>query len=157
MTAGPKNSSAATQFGPPKLDIGPAIKGWAAVVLAVTSKSKVSHIDLLRHTGRSSEALAEARRLTIWVFMEVVDADDEDYAVGWLEQCLGLSRRSITDALKGEPPALLRACVETYARLRRQMGPSDVLEAIAAGLLGQRRHRARVWPKGFLERLGIEY
>jgi hypothetical protein len=141
-------------LGPPKLSIVSAIRGWAALVLAVTSKTKVSHIDLLRHSGRSSKELADGRRLLVWAFLEVADVE-EDMAISWLEQCVALGRRSIMDGLKDEPPAELAEVVALYGRLVREMGEEDVQEAVAAGLLGERKPRARVWPKGFLAKLGL--
>lgn len=147
-------STQAVGLGPPKLSIASAIHGWAALVLAVTSKSRVSHIDLLRHEGRSSKELADARRLLVWAFLEVVDFDD-DMAIAWIEQCVALGRRSIMDGLKGDPPEELEEVVATYSRLVHEMGDDDVREAVAAGLLGERKPRARVWPRGFLARLGL--
>lgn len=141
-------------LSPPKIRIEEAIRGWAALVLAVREHVNVSMVDLLRHDGRSSQALAEARRLLIWAFLEVSDTDD-DASIAWLEQCIKLGRRSISDGLKGEPPERLSSVIQTYRRLAPALGPADVADTIAAGLLGQRKPRSRVWPKGFLARLGL--
>lgn len=141
---------------PPKIAMGPAVRGWAALVLAVAAHSRLSHEAILRHEGRSGKRLADARRLLVWAFMEVVELP-EDLATAWLEQCLQLGRRSILDALRrGEPPAQLAGVLATYSRLMREMGPEDVREAVTAGILGERRPRATVWPKGLLERLGLQ-
>lgn len=144
----------AVGLGPPRLTVGPAVRGWAALVLAVTSKTRVSHIDMLRHEGRSSKELADARRLLVWAFLEVCDIE-EGMGIAWLEQCVALGRRSIMDGLKGDPPEELKEVVETYTRLMQEMGDEDVQEAVAAGLLGERKPRARIWPRGFLTRLGL--
>ena len=148
------NKPHAVSVSPPKLTIASAIRGWAALVLAVTNTTRISHVDLLRHTGRSGKELADARRLLVWAFLEVADIE-EDTAISWIEQCVALCRRSIVDALKAEPPEELRATVELYSRLMREMGAEDSREAVTAGLLGQRKPRARVWPKGFLAKLGL--
>lgn len=140
---------------PPRIRITDAIHGWAALVLAVREHTCVSMGDLLRHDGRSSRALADARRLLIWSFVEVSDAKDEDAAIAWLEQCMKLGHRSIVDCLKEPVPEKLRDVMRTYQRLVVALGPADVADTIAAGLLGQRKPRSRVWPKGFLERLGL--
>lgn len=143
-----------TSISPPKVRIFEAIRGWAALVLSVTEHTRVSHLDLLRHEGKSGRELAEARRLLTWAFMEVSDMDDNG-AIAWLEQCISLGRRSISDGLKGEPPEKLAAVIQTYRRLATSLGPADVADTIAAGLLGQRKPRSRLWPRGFLARLGL--
>lgn len=140
---------------PPKIHISEAIRGWAALVLAVREFSCVSMEDLLRHDGRSSRALTEARRLLIWAFLEVSDGANTDESVAWLEQCMTFGARSIAESLKGEAPDKLQDALRTYQRLLLELGPADVADTIAAGLLGQRKPRSRIWPKGFLERLGL--
>lgn len=142
------------EVSPPKVRIFEAIRGWAALVLAVTEHANVSHLDLLCHEGKSGRSLAEARRLLSWAFLEVSDTSDY-LAIAWLEQCVSLGRRSISDGLKGDPPAKLPAVIQTYRRLATALGPEDIDDTIAAGLLGQRRPRSRVWPRGFLARLGL--
>jgi hypothetical protein len=141
---------------PPKIALGPAIHCWVALVLAVMERSKLSHHDILRHAGRSSKRLADARRLLIWAFMEVAGVG-EDLAIAWLEQCLQLGRRTIVDGLRlGAPPEGLAETVATYSRLVREMGPEDVSEAVTAGIVGERKPRATLWPKGFFQKLGLD-
>jgi len=144
----------ATALNQPRVHIAEAIRGWAAVVLTAVHHTGFSHVSLLRRPGRSSAALASARRLLIWLFMEVADGD-VDTSKAWLEQCMGLCRRSIEEALKGEPPETLPDALATCRRLIVGLGPEDVAEVIAAGLLGERKPRSRLWSKGFLERLGL--
>lgn len=140
---------------PPKIALGPAIHCWVALVLAVMERCQLSHHDILRHEGRSSKRLADARRLLIWAFMEVAGVE-EDLAIAWLEQCLLLGRRTIVDGLRlGGPPDGLAETLATYSRLVREMGPEDVREAVAAGILGERKPRATLWPKGYFKKLGL--
>jgi len=142
-------------FRPPPLNILTAMKGWAALVLAVSTHLKISHIDLLRHKGRSGPNLTKARRLLVWAFMEVSDAPYRD-SMAWLEQCVALGQKSLKNNLQGVPPADLAEVVATYSRLLHTLGAADVHDAIAAGLFGRRMPRARVWPKGFLARLELQ-
>lgn len=140
---------------PPRIALAPIMHGWAALVMAVSSYCRVSHFDILQHEGRSSKRLADARRLLAWAFLEVADMDEE-LAIAWLEQCLQLGRRSILDGLRiGDPPAGLPEVVATYTRLMREMGPADFKEAIGAGIIGERRPRANIWPKGFGKKFGL--
>ncbi len=138
----------------PRIHLSETLRGWAALVLAVQEHSMASMTTLLRRGGRGTSALAEARRLLIWAFLEVSDLDD-DASIAWIEQCITLSRRSIVDSLRGPAPDKLPEVIQTYRRLAVSLGPADVACTIAAGLLGQHKPRSRVWPKGFLERLGL--
>lgn len=144
----------ATALNQPRVHIAEAIRGWAAVVLTAVHHSGFSHISLLRQPGRSSAALASARRLLIWLFMEVSDSN-ADTSKAWLEQCMGLCRRSIEETLKSEPPESLSDALATCNRLLVGLGVEDMAEVIAAGLLGERKPRSRLWSRGFLERFGL--
>ena len=140
---------------PPKIAMFDVIRGWVALVLAVSHACRLTHLDILGHEGRSSERLAKARRLLCWAFMEVAELDT-DLATAWLEQCLQLGHRSIVDNVnRGEPPEKLQEVLELYSRLYREMGPEDVRTAATSGILGERRPRATYWPKGFLQKLGL--
>jgi hypothetical protein len=149
-----KSTFKAVGLGPPKIGIGAAIHGWAALVLAVADHCGVSHVAVLRHGGRASRVLVESRRLLVWAFLEVSDMD-EAVSISWLEQCMALGRRTLTDALRAQAPDGLQDVIATYHRLFKIMGPADVKEVVSAGLLGERRPRARMWSKGFLKRLGL--
>jgi len=143
--------------GPPAAQIESAIQAWVAAVLSVLSQIQVPHLELLRYRGRTraTRNLTMARRLLIWLFVEVSDASTA-LAIAWLEQCLGLGKRSIKDVLAGAPPVELQPALQVYTRLMTELGPDDVAKAVAAGVLGQRSDCwARIWPKGFLERLGV--
>ena len=147
-----------------KIDIPPvllqsAVKGWVAVVLSVLHHTGARNIDLLRHSGRTSTKLGEARRLLIWLFMEIASrSGDTLMAEAWLEQCVNIGRRTIKDTLLGEPPPqhLLAAALMTYARLQQELGPEDVHEALQAGVIGAPHDRGRIWRKDFGLRLGLD-
>jgi len=139
---------------PPRLHLHEATRAWAALVLAVSSYTRVSHIDLLRRQGRSYMALANARKLLVWAFIEVADTP-ETVSMAWLEQCMALGRRSIRDILRDERPEGLEAVLTLYAELTNRLGSDEIIEAVTAGMLGERSPKARLWPKGFMRGLGL--
>ena len=139
---------------PPKIEIVSGMQGWVALVLAVTHHTEVAAYDLLRRTGRTGYILSDARRLLVWAFLEVADADDQG-AVAWLEQVLPINKRNILAILKEKEPENLRDVIDTYSGLYALIGFDELREAIAAGLFGQRGQRVRVWPKGFTQSLGL--
>lgn len=140
----------------PRLAMAEVVRGWVALVLAVSHVTRLTHNDILRHVGRSSKRLADARRLLCWAFMEVTELDS-DLGMRWLEQCVALGHRSVADNLgQGGPPPELGEALQIYQRLVRAMGAEDVKIAAAAGILGAPRQRSTLWPKGFLKRLGLE-
>ena len=156
--SGPKGIGAtmnqAINLTPPKIELVSIIKHWVALVLAVCHHTGVSHIHLLKHTGRSGKELADARRLLAWCLLEVCNGDT-NMVIAWMEEVMALGRKSISNGLRGEPPPGIHEVLEIYTNLCRRLGPGDVGESIAAGLLGQKTSRARLFPKGFLERLGL--
>jgi len=139
---------------PPKLALSAMTKAWVALVFAVSSCSRVSHIDLLRRPGRSYTALASARQLLVWAFAEISDAPDF-ITEAWLEQCMILGRRSIHEILRGQRPDDLEAVLAVYAELIKRLGDDEIQEAVSAGFVGERSPKARLFPKGFLASLGL--
>ena len=147
---------AAIGTAPARLNPGPMIRGWAALVLTVCTRVRVQPADLLgQQRGRAGQAVAEGRQLLVWAFLSVTDAEPI-VATAWLQQCTGLSRRTLETLAASEMPLALQPVVETYERLMQQMSQDDVHEAIAAGVFGHRKRRVRAWPRGYLERLGLQ-
>lgn len=152
-----EHTPAIVAAAPPKISLFEILKAWTILVLAVSHLTKVAHYDMVHRSGRPSRREAEAKRLLCAAFLEVVGAEEGELAIAWLEQSLQLGRRSVVDSLRElQDPAALAEVLQVYSRLMRELGPDEVKELVAAGLFGERRSRATVWPKGFLKKLGLE-
>jgi len=139
----------------PKIDLLLVLRGWIALVLAVSYVTDVHHVKLLRHSGRTSKRLCEARRLLLFGLIEALGGNHV-VALSWLEELLSTSRRTVSEWVKGDKPERLKVVLLVYAILYDSLSSADVDVAIAAGLLGQRMFLAAKWPRSLFQRLGLK-
>jgi hypothetical protein len=143
--------------GPTPAPLLEALRGWTATVLAVCYHTGLGPQLLLHKPGRSSAAVTRARKLLLYLCMEVSDAG-ELLTLAWLEHATTLTRRRIQEVLRTErPPQGFAAVLATYETLCMSLDHGTLRIAAAAGVLhATAAATGRIWPRDFFQDLGLK-
>jgi hypothetical protein len=98
---------------------------------------------LRRGKNRNTERLAEARFVLIGLWLQLHGNTPESTAVAeaWLLSVLGVSQKTVSNALRRPPTASCLQAERLYWRIRSEARTEDIPDMLASGILGKyKRH-----------------